>query len=107
MTWHEHLERIPAKGTITIASGSTSVISTFGDQVVQWQPILAFITAIVGVIFGALGILEKIELSRLRKESSRERRELHESVMMKQELEILELKSRYEQSIDINDNDND
>jgi len=105
MTWHEHLEKIPAKGAITVASGSTSVITTFGEQFMQYQPVLAFVTAIVGIVFGTLGILEKIELSRLRKEASKERRELHQSVMEKQQLEILELKTRYEKDIDIDGSD--
>jgi hypothetical protein len=93
MTWHEHLDKLPSKGSITIASGSTSVMTTVNGFIGDFQPLVSFaIAAIAGIIticVGWLAIREK-------KAKIRQEQELHDLVMQKQSIEILTLKKNYE-----------
>lgn len=94
MTWHENLEHLPSKGTITIASGSTSIMTTVNGFIGDFQPIISFIIgAVAGVITISVGWLAIRE----KKAKMQQEKELHDLIMQKQQIEILTLKRDYDE----------
>ena len=96
MSWHEHLQELPGKGSITIASGSTAIMTTLNGFVGDFQPILSFTIAAFAGFFtiwvGWLAVKEK----KLKRHSDLmailHQNELHDLILQKQSLEILNLK---------------
>lgn len=99
MTWHEHLEKLPSKGEITILSGSTTIMTTVNGFIGDFQPILSFSIAAVAGFFtiwvGWLAVREKKLRERIEMAQAIREKELHDLVMQKQQLEILKLKEEY------------
>ena len=95
MSWHEHLQHLPNKGTITVVSGSTTVTTTINGFIGDFQPILSFSIAAVAGFFtiwvGWLAVREK-------KQTALQNKELHNLVVQKEKLEILNLKAKYEKN---------
>ena len=95
----EHVPLLANKGTVTIVSGSTTVMTTINGFVGDYQPIVSFSIAAVAGFFtiwvGYLAVREKQLNKEIAKEKARQDRELHDLIICKQQIEILKLKADY------------
>ena len=99
MSWHEQLQRLPSKGIVTAATGTTSVTGMVTNFAVDLQPMINLAVGIVGVLSGLTAIIVGSYAIKERRLSmiynykkSRQDDELHEIIMQKQQLEVFNLK---------------
>lgn len=86
--WHDNLQHLPHKGSITITAGSTSFASMVANYAENLQPIVNFAVSIIGVISGLIAMVVGWCALKEKRQSIKNAKELHELEVKKLKIEI-------------------